>query len=259
MKDVTYISANPFVNSQGRSLNEMSDYQSDWRATEIFKEIKNVWLTDWNKKTGTVHPRNLAQYIKDNINKRLIIHYIQPHAPYLKIGETVESSDLVLSRNRVIYDESKLPKKRKLIGKLKLLYNPVWKRLSKKRKMWLRKLFGIKIKMFWKFVVEGNIDTLKALYKENLKVSLNEVNEITKHLDGKVVVTSDHGEAFGENGEWEHPTGSNNPVLRTVPCLEVQGLGQGMSGSKDLIDDDMKVKEDEEEIKKKLEALGYKT
>ncbi len=259
MKDVTYISANPFINSRGCSLNELSGYESSWQATEIFKEIKDAWFNDWNKKIGTVHPRNLAPYIKDNINKRLIIHYIQPHAPYLKIGETVESSDLVFSRNRVIYAEPKLPKKRKLIGKLKPLYSPIYKRLSKKRKVWLRKLLGLKIKIFWKFVVEGDIDTLKALYKENLKIVLNEVNKITRHLDGKVVVTSDHGEAFGENGEWEHPTGSNNPVLKTVPWLEVEGLDKKIKQSKTFNNKQNTRKESEEEIKKKLEALGYKT
>jgi len=40
-------------------------------------------------------------------------------------------------------------------------------------------------------------------------------------LEGEIIVTADHGELLGENGEWGHPIGSEKPALRGVPWLEV--------------------------------------
>jgi len=37
-----------------------------------------------------------------------------------------------------------------------------------------------------------------------------------------VVVTADHGEAFGEEGVWEHHIETHIPPLMEVPWLEVE-------------------------------------
>ena len=65
-------------------------------------------------------------------------------------------------------------------------------------------------------------DKLKELYQQDLELALKEVEKLLEELDGKVVITSDHGESFGENLEWGHPLKSKNPVLVEVPWLEVK-------------------------------------
>lgn len=50
-------------------------------------------------------------------------------------------------------------------------------------------------------------DTREAaleLYEENLWIALEAAADLIPELDGRVVVTADHGEAFGEQGIWEH-------------------------------------------------------
>jgi arylsulfatase A-like enzyme len=67
------------------------------------------------------------------------------------------------------------------------------------------------------------------LYKTNLREGLNWVKKIIEKLDGKIVVTSDHGEAFDEILHpfipiriWQHFEGVRIPSLIKVPWLEVE-------------------------------------
>ncbi|MEF8826793.1 MAG: hypothetical protein V5A27_10735, partial [Halapricum sp.] len=71
-------------------------------------------------------------------------------------------------------------------------------------------------------VRNGTRDAAMELYEENLRIALESVAELTEELDGKVVVTADHGEAFGEQGIWEHHIETHIPPLVEVPWLEVE-------------------------------------
>ena len=54
---VTYISANPFVNSYGLSLGRLHEHcKSSWKATEHFSKIIDVWDFGWDEKLCTVPP-----------------------------------------------------------------------------------------------------------------------------------------------------------------------------------------------------------
>jgi len=54
-------------------------------------------------------------------------------------------------------------------------------------------------------------------YKDNLEYVMTNAEIIDDFLLGQTVITADHGNAFGENNEYGHPSGSKNPVLRHVP------------------------------------------
>lgn len=60
-----------------------------------------------------------------------------------------------------------------------------------------------------------------------------------------VAITSDHGEAFGEFGFVEHPTGVSIPQLRRVPWVEFRPAGRSSSGAAEDLED-------------RLRALGYR-
>ncbi|QLG63396.1 sulfatase-like hydrolase/transferase [Halorarum salinum] len=58
-------------------------------------------------------------------------------------------------------------------------------------------------------------------YLETLRWVLDDVEELLENIDaGKVVITSDHGEAFGEWHAYGHPEGFPHPVVRRVPWVE---------------------------------------
>ncbi len=71
-KDIVYVSANPHVDLQTRGR---------------FWKIVPVWKDDWNWKNGTVMPETVCKYALDAMkkypDKRLIIHFLQPHSPYI--------------------------------------------------------------------------------------------------------------------------------------------------------------------------------
>lgn len=77
--DLTYVSANPLVNSKI----ELFDYESSTH----FAEIVDVWDFGWDKSLGSVPPDSVTKASLPHLgDARLVVHYIQPHVPY--IGET---------------------------------------------------------------------------------------------------------------------------------------------------------------------------
>lgn len=72
----------------------------------------------------------------------------------------------------------------------------------------------------WAEIMKGNIDhdRVKEGYRQNLSLVLNHVDELVNSLDGRIVITSDHGEMLGELGLYGHgfPDTRAKP-LRKVP------------------------------------------
>ncbi len=58
-------------------------------------------------------------------------------------------------------------------------------------------------------------------YVENLKLILDELNLLLENIDAeRVVISADHGEAFGEFGFYAHQIGCPLPGVRKVPWIE---------------------------------------
>jgi hypothetical protein len=59
-------------------------------------------------------------------------------------------------------------------------------------------------------------------YLENLRFVLDEVELLLNNLDrNEVVISADHGEAFGEYGFYRHPPACPIPSVRRVPWTKV--------------------------------------
>ena len=59
------------------------------------------------------------------------------------------------------------------------------------------------------------------VYKETLRWVLDDVKELLENIDAeRVVITADHGEAFGEWKAYGRPEGFPHPVVRKVPRAE---------------------------------------
>lgn len=115
----------------------------------------------------------------------------------------------------------------------------------------------------WNIAGERGILTkeeIRRAYKETLIRVLNVVANFADEIDGKTVITADHGQLLGEqilpftDPKYGHPHDIHVPELRLVPWFEVE------NGSRRNIKVDEPLKHDRASknvIKQRLEALGY--
>jgi hypothetical protein len=204
--DIVYYSANPHLNN----------------IDAKFHDIVRLWETDWDDETGTVLPKNTAGRVLDDLkkyqDKRLIVHFIQPHRPFLgDCAEELEQSALV--GDGVIRDKPE---------------SEFW----------------------WTKLKEGTVDqdTIWEAYRETLDLTIPHVERLMDAFSGRTVVTSDHGNAFGENDVFGHPSNTHHKYLQSIPWLVYE------SGSKDIRSGAATahtVPSDNVSAEENLRALGY--
>lgn len=190
MKDTVYISANPFASNYCFRYGYPKHSQFKIGYNPFYKVI-DVWMFGWSDELGTVHPRQVNKATlethKKLPRKKLIVHYMQPHQPF--IGDVK------------IHAES-------------------WRKI---RNLALGKTPPEMKKDAWRMLKEKMIprETVIKAYLCNLKLVLRYVKDLIPHLDGKICITSDHGNLFGKYGFVAHPRGVYCPDLVSVPLLEV--------------------------------------
>lgn len=218
LHDTVYVTANP---------------HSEKLADDTFYTIETV-LDKWQKDPGTVLPRDVVQEAmgahNEYPNKRLIVHFMQPHKPWL--GPTAERI-----RERV-----------DLKG---------WDKYHARDESVDRT--GVSL---WKAAREGHVTQEEIVrgYTETLEIVLKEVQELLESLDGKSIVTADHGEMLGEQivpgtrRRYGHPHDIYTPELCRVPWLETDYETRREVESEEPIgfqglDDSV--------VNDRLQALGY--
>ncbi len=217
--DLTYISANPYVNNYGLKLPECNPkFDYDWKATDHFSDIINVWNNSWDEELGTVHPREVNITYFRNKPKKAILHYLQPHLPYLKKDSTGSWE------NTIFRVKSKAGREKGITKKFKKIIRPIIRQKIGKKNFWeLRKLLGLQPRTpFEEAWRKKDNREIKKHYKQNLEIVLESVSNLIKEIDKKVVITSDHGEGLGEKGIWGHPPETHKDILTTVPWFIVE-------------------------------------
>lgn len=215
-EDVVYLSANPFVSSQGFQFIE------DFDATEYFYKVINVWNWKFDLEFLTVLPEDMgkatrlarAKYPK----KPIISHFIQPHWPYPS-GESFKEIFTGPLAWGWIGEENKDILHR-FGGFLENLFEKVFGELKTRRfkeKLNLRQSKPEEI-----FAEKYGKKKLRETYEKNLRLALKEVVKVVERLPEKVIVTADHGEFLGERDLYSHPPWSDDPILREVPWLEAK-------------------------------------
>lgn len=102
-------------------------------------------------------------------------------------------------------------------------------------------------------------EQVRTAYRENLEAVIPGVKKLLNELDGKTVVTADHGEMLGERGwpipvrAYGHTAGFYMPELVEVPWLEYNNNGRKNiseegDGTRDV---------NPHAVKKRLNDLGY--
>jgi hypothetical protein len=109
----------------------------------------------------------------------------------------------------------------------------------------------------WKLLESGDADhdEVWQLYEDNLRLVLDEVKLLLENVDAEnVVVTADHGNAFGEYTIHGHPEGMLLPCVKTVPWVETQASDEHTfepTGS------DVRQEREKTNIEDHLTDLGY--
>lgn len=200
-----------------------------------FHEIVPAWKTDWNEELKVVPPDTLVDLtinaFQRHPNKRIVAHFMQPHIPF--IGE--------FGQSKVgIYD-----------GTTKGVNRAAGKEYSDNIEPYV-------------LLEQGDLDkkTIMQAYGENLELALPAVEQLLEALDGKSVVTADHGEMFGDIG-WPTPFRVYGHRLRTpakgllqVPWLEYMS-GKRRKTTKESPNQPSKDINDTE-IEQRLKHLGYR-
>jgi len=214
--DTVYVSANPFIPKLG--LNE-----------ETFHMVVDL-LDDWDEELQTIRPDIVAEAAreahKQYPNKRLIVHFMQPHAPF--IGEL--GREMVGGGWTMDHDVENDP--------------GIWNRL--------RDGEDVPLERVWE------------AYKENLDIVLEEAEPLLSELNGKSVITADHGNLVGERlspiptrRKYGHPYGVHTEELVKVPWFVMQGSDRReVSADSPVESNDESVSD--EELEDRLEALGYR-
>lgn len=169
---------------------------------------------------------------EEDPQKRIISHFMQPHLPFL--GE----------RGRELYSKTMSGSTGHRDGVYK--GGKSWVALDIYRAV-LDDEFDISSDDIW------------AAYLENLRIVLDYVDGLVQELDGKTVITADHGELLGDRilglPYFGHPPKIRTPKLNTVPWFTIESetrreVTEDPPGSLETRDDDAR--------EAQLEALGYK-
>jgi len=90
-------------------------------------------------------------------------------------------------------------------------------------------------------------------YIENFELVLPHIKDIATDIDGKTVITSDHGNSFGRFGVYGHPPGLYLADLVAVPWLELPYDERRPLSKGDIYSTDTT-----KAVKKQLRDLGYR-
>lgn len=226
LHDTVYITANPFVG---------------YVEENTFHALINL-LNEWDESLQTVHPKAVHEVaVREHeryADKRIIIHMMQPHQPYLgqKATEIKEQIESHLSAkgwdNNIRKEKSNFESR---LDGIKQIEAPKYPELD---------------------VTESDI---QKAYMETLNIAMSYVESLVEKFDGKTVITSDHGELIGEKihplgKKWYgHPAGCWRPEVRRVPWFVIN------DERRNIISDTPKIQESKsEQLDEKLEKLGYK-
>lgn len=107
----------------------------------------------------------------------------------------------------------------------------------------------------WDAAMAGDIDeqALIESYEWNLVYALEELVTVLESVDARVLVTADHGNAFGEWKVWGHPFGWPQPAVRKVPWILVDAEQRREYDPADVLE----AESASADVSRQLAALGY--
>lgn len=166
-----------------------------YQPSEHLSNIDAVWQDSWDPELGVCPPEPVTERAKTKTSDRLVVHYFQPHAPY--IGEVTALG------NKKNFEEQRGG----------AVSGDIWRRVREG---------------------EITDQDLRQLYQSNLERVLFAVAELIRFTaSDKYIITGDHGEALGEYGRYAHSL-DWHPYVRTVPWAEVFSVNDSVQSMNDF-------------------------
>jgi hypothetical protein len=214
-RDVVYISGNPHINSRktGEGFN----------VRKCFHKVVDVWSFGWDNRLGTVHPREIndafMKEFKRFPNKRYVLHYLQPHAPFLSLKASQTAGITIL---QTMMKMLVLENLRSLIGT-----NRLW---AIEEKLSRLKLGISRLDPYTAALRAVGEEGFRKAYEDNLRIVLEHVRMLLEEVERNFVVVGDHGELLGEHGRFGHIYEKEFlPPLTTVPWFRITGAKAALS------------------------------
>ena len=178
--DIVYVTANPHINTKGIFF----------PVHKKFRRIIELWSIAWDKQIQTVHPNMVNIAVKSALTRyrKIVAHYIQPHAPY--------------------------------IGKTKLLRGNLWQ-TKQFVETGIPSVPDTMSDIDIDTLVKAYKDNLSYVFSYAYALA----QYAKKKGIERVVITSDHGEILWEVKKPlidRHPRGLAWKCLRIVPWLEIK-------------------------------------
>lgn len=229
-----HICQNTFYDLETTFRGEIKHHSQKSRVDEVVVESGETFSNSHVKFVEPSSVTRLSSELHERYpEKRLITHYMQPHKPYL--GSTAKTLREDLRKSGVFFA-----------------------RFHKKEEVEEAKSDGMTVVGSLMEAAKKEIisnELLKEIYIENLHLVLEEVEALIENLNGKTIITADHGELLGESGRYNHPQGRYDFELRKVPWLIIDNENR-RSITKESQAKQKNVTE--KEIEGQLRALGYK-
>jgi hypothetical protein len=181
-----------------------------------FGLLDEVWAYGWDEEFDGIPPRPLTDraidVMRERDPERLLLHYMQPHAPYRSLDMDWSVGDQKDADAGKVWD---------LLQIGELSHEAVW-----------------------------------SAYRDNLRWVLDDVELFLDSVDAeKVVLTADHGEAFGEWGLYGHYRHVPVSVLKEVPWVTATATDSGdYEPETELADAELTG----DDVEQRLQALGYR-
>lgn len=238
--DVVYISANPYINSKTCTRSYARGIRRkliQFCAKHHVGRVVDAWMKALDEKTGYITPEKttieaLKTISRTRGDKRFVIHYIQPHIPFISPDCACRLANNVNARSYLL--QRLLPYMVNIVHylvsvELLDMYPP----LTPYRL--LLRIIGIdpdtlldqRVFQLDYCLQRYGCKTLQVCYLLNLLEALKALTPLVSDLietGYRVVITSDHGELLCEHASIGHWNGSERELLRTVPWLEVTGV-----------------------------------
>lgn len=194
-------------------------FSDDHCPANRLAHVDEVWRHEWDDERGTILPQPITDHAIARRREgydRVIGHYMQPHYPF--IGERTSSDEKM--QWDVVGDET---------------------HQGEGFALWDQFLYGER----------DDLNEVRQAYDDNLRHVWSHVETVCENVDGRVVVTADHGNALGEWGMWGHKPGMLHSKMRHVPWDTYECTDE------ETYVPDLEAEVNDIDKQEQLESLGY--
>ncbi len=226
MARTAYVTGNPFTAQGGEQLEAIDTGPLPLSQTD-FGVLYEAWREDWTDgEISTIPPTPLTDATIATWRHRsaldidrVIVHYMQPHAPFRSRPDWFLGTANIDEWGSLDKDEDpdleEIPLD-DLDPEMREFLEAVAADSEVDRDPWTRLRDGeLPAAEFWR------------AYRDNLDWVLEDVARLVENCDGRIALSSDHGNGAGEFGVWSHPPAVHLPALREVPWVTISGEDRG--------------------------------